>query len=67
MIEAVIGILGSAFLGTAGWAIHLGSRVSVIESQRADLITLINTKFDEVSRRLSRIEQGMNGHLRGND
>lgn len=64
MIETVLGILGTAFIGVIGWTVQLGSRVSVLESRHVDLMTLINTQFREVNRRLDRIERAMNGHLK---
>lgn len=74
MIETIVGIVSAASLGLAGWVIQLGNRVSILEVQKADLKELIETKFDgqdikfnEVSRRLARIERGMNGHLREED
>jgi hypothetical protein len=67
MLETLIGILGTGFLGMIGWVIQLGSRVSVAETRHEDLLELINTRFDEVSRRLDRIERAMNGALKGHD
>lgn len=57
MLEAIVGVLGVGLLGVIGWAIQLGNRVSVVESQRNDLLVLINSKFEEVYRRLDRIER----------
>jgi len=62
MLEAIVGVLGMAFLGVFGWTVQLGNRVSVIETQQASLKELIETKFEEVNRRLDRIERGMNGY-----
>ena len=64
MLEAIVGFLGTAFLGVIGWILHLGTRVTVIETQYEGLKDLIEVKFDEVNRRLGRIEHAMNGHLR---
>jgi hypothetical protein len=67
MLEAIIAILGTTFVGSVAWVFHsitgLETRVSVIDSQYKDLTTLIESRFDDVSRRLDRIERGMNGHL----
>ena len=63
MLEAVVTFLGTAFLGALGWIFHLGTRVAIIETQYEGLQELINTRFDEVNRRLERIEHSMNGHL----
>jgi hypothetical protein len=67
MLEAIVGVLGTAFIGTLGWAVQLSSRVSQIETRHEDLLTLINSRFDEVSRRLDRIERAMNGTLKGHE
>ena len=75
MLETIVGILGTAFVGVVGWVITLGTRVSVLEKGDADLVTLIETKFEELdkreamraeeaNRRLDRIERGMNGQLK---
>jgi hypothetical protein len=64
MLESLIGILGVAFLGVAGWMTNLGNRVSVIEAQFEALKELIETRFDDMDRRLERIEKSMNGRLR---
>lgn len=65
MLEAVVTVLGTALFGVVGWAFQLSNRVSVVEVQRADLEKLINARFDDMARRLGRIERGMNGHLSG--
>ena len=57
MLEAVVGILGTAVIGVFGWAFQLSNRVSVIEAENEGLRELINTKFAEVNRRLDRIEE----------
>lgn len=66
------GIFGCAFLGIFAWSVQLGNRVSmleqsprisVLESRHTDLLTLINTKFEDMNRRLDRIERAMNGAL----
>jgi hypothetical protein len=67
LIETVVGVLTTGLLGVVAWAFQLGTRVSVAESKYEDLVILINTKFDEVNRRLGRIERVMNGHLREED
>lgn len=63
MLEGIVGILGTAFLAVVGWALHLSTRVSVLETQSEGLKELLEVKFDEVNRRLGRIERAMNGHL----
>lgn len=64
LVAPIIGVLGTALLAVVGWSFSLGTRVSVIESKHEDLLTLINTRFNEVDRRLGRIEKVMNGHMR---
>lgn len=65
MFSIIISIVGcTSFAGVFGWILHLGDRVTKVEVRQEDLPTLINSKFDEVNRRLGRIEQGMNGYLR---
>lgn len=64
MLQTLIAILSSGvFLGIFGWAVQLGSRVTRLETQQPDLKELINTQFEDVSRRLDRIERAMNGSL----
>lgn len=64
MLEAITATLGLAVLGVFGWAFQISNRVTKVETQIEDLPKLINTQFAEVNRRLSRIERGMNGHLK---
>lgn len=65
MLETVIGILSTAFFIVVGWSIQLGNRVTIVETKQEDLTELINRRFDFVEQRLGRIEDGMNGHLKG--
>lgn len=67
MLDTIVSILGLAFLGVFGWVIDLGNRVSIVETKHDGLILLINTRFNEMSRRLGRIEKSLNGHLRAID
>jgi hypothetical protein len=72
MFETILLFLGSgAFVGIIGWAVQLNSRVSVIESQWKDLETfldrIMDSKFEDIARRLDRIERSMNGHLKDKD
>lgn len=66
MIATLMGIFGTTFLAVFAWTIQLGNRVSVIEAEKTDLEKLINAQFDEVNRRLDRIERAMNGSIRRN-
>lgn len=49
------------------WAIRLEGRVKTQETltaqRHADIKELFGSKLDDIARRLSRIEVGMNGHL----
>lgn len=63
MLEAIITTLGLTVLGGFGWIIQLGNRVTIVETKQDGIAELINTRFDEVNRRLARIEAAMNGHL----
>jgi len=64
MVEALLGILGTTFLAVIGWTIQLGTRVSVTESKYEDLLVLIDSKFEDLDKRLERIERAMNGYLK---
>ena len=63
MLNTIVGVLGAGFLAVFGWAFHLNSAVDVLETKHEDLIVLINTKFDDLSRRLDRIEHKLDGRL----
>lgn len=65
MIEAILGTMGAAFLAVFGWAFSLQNRLIVVETEYEGLKELINSKFAGVEQRLERIEQAMNGSLRG--
>ena len=69
MLEAIISVVGMAFVGCFGWLFvnnsMLSSRVAVLDQKDVDLNILINSRFDEVERRLARIETAMNGALKG--
>lgn len=67
MLEVIVSIIGAGLLGIGAWVIALGSRVSVLEANAVSLTTLINSnsanllalvdaKLSEVNRRLGRIE-----------
>ena len=49
-------VLGGAILGTLAWIYGLGTRVSVLETKDESLVTLFNSKLDEINRRLGSIE-----------
>ncbi len=64
MLEAIIGVMGTAFLAVLGWAIQLSGEVKVIKAEHDGLKELIESKFDGVNQRLDRIEKAMNGHFK---
>ena len=57
MLETLVGVLGTGMLGVITWCFRINSRVAVLEAGKSDLKELIGTKFDEVNRRLERIEE----------
>jgi hypothetical protein len=57
MIEAAISVIGAALLGIAGWAVHLNSRVAVLEADKITLKEWLALKLEGVTERLTRIEQ----------
>jgi hypothetical protein len=63
IVEALIGILGTGLLGVIGWAVQIHSRVAVLEANYENLKELLENRFDEIIRRLDRMENGKNsGH-----
>ena len=76
MLEAIVGILGVATIGSLGWAYSLGNQVAELkttaialakseEDFRDFLDKLLDAKFTPINQRLERIERGMNGALKG--
>lgn len=65
MLNTFITLLGTAMIGGFAWIFQLGNRVTAMEIKQEDLPTLINMRFEEVARRLDRIERAMNGSLNG--
>jgi hypothetical protein len=64
VLEMLVALFSStAFAGCFAWFIHLGNRVTILETSEPAFKELMATKLDEVSRRLARIELAMNGHL----
>lgn len=75
--NGVTGTLGAAILGIFGWAFTLNSRMSVQETETANLKEtngakldslkeLFETKFDDMDTRLERIERHvLNGSYKG--
>lgn len=66
MLDWIYKILIPAVIAIIGWAIRLESRVSVQDQKHLALKELIESRFDETSDRLDRIERVLNGALRGN-
>lgn len=63
-MEWLLGFLAAQATGAAVWIITLGNRVSLAEQRHVDLKELILTQLVAIDARLSRIERGMNGHLK---
>lgn len=64
MLTAIVGVLGAGLLGVIGWAFNINSSVEVLKTKHDGLITLIDTRFEEMNRRLDRIERALNGRVR---
>lgn len=67
VIEMIASLVSTAGVAALGWLFKLGPRVSVLEAQQKvhyeSLKELMHVKFDDMSRRLDRIEEGLNGAL----
>lgn len=61
MLEVVFGaalsVIGAALIGMFAWAVQINADVRVNESRLEDLLTLINSRFEDISDRLKRIER----------
>jgi hypothetical protein len=66
-VGVLMGLGATAIVGMFTWVFNgltgLETRVAVLEQGRNDLKELIDTKFDDLGRRLDRIERSLNGHL----
>lgn len=62
--ETLLGFGGTVIIALIGWAIRLESRLSVQTALHTALIDLINSRHDEVDRRLTRIENALNGAMK---
>ena len=62
MVELAIFTVASVF-GITVWSIRLEGRVNNLSQRQDDLKELINSRFDDIDARLSRIERSMNGFL----
>jgi hypothetical protein len=63
MLEALVGILGTAVLGVFGWSFSISNRITKMETKQEDLPKYLDAKFDGLDARLERIERAMNGSL----
>jgi hypothetical protein len=64
MLTVILSVLSSgAFIASVGFIYQLGTRVTAIEAKDPLLKELMEEKFDEIARRLDRIELAMNGRL----
>lgn len=64
MLTTIVGVIGAGLLGVIGWAFNINSSVEVLKTKHDGLITLIDTRFEEINRRLDRIERALNGRVR---
>ena len=62
MIELAIFTVTSV-LATVMWGLSQSSRISVLEQKQVDTKELLESKLEEISRRLGRIELALNGAL----
>lgn len=68
IISAVSSLLTASVAGIFAWAFSINADVRVTESHVADLLTLINSRFDAQDDRLKRIERHvLNGTYRDDD
>lgn len=65
LLEIFTGLIGAATLGIFAWAFSLNSKVAVLIQRDEDYKDLVNTRFDSVDHRLSRIESALNGAIKG--
>lgn len=56
MVEAALGVMGAALLGTVAWAFQINSRVSVAENSIENLQVRIIDKLEVIDNRLERLE-----------
>ena len=63
VLTTIIGILATTTIAAVGWSIAIASDVKVLDQRHKDIIELINSRFGEMDRRLSRIETVCNGYL----
>lgn len=61
MLTTLISIFSVAVFGAIGWAVQLSNRVSATEQGQEDVKDLINARFDELDRRLEKMEVGIFG------
>lgn len=57
MLEAILGLLGLGLFGVLGWAFTISNRVSVLEADKVSLKELMESKLDDITRRLVSIER----------
>ena len=57
MVEALIAVMGAGLFGVVGWAFVISNRVSVLEADKVSLKELMETKLDDITRRLVNIER----------
>ena len=55
-MEFLLGLTMTVVMAVIGWAFNIHSRLSVVETRHQALLDLIGSKFDDLGRRLERIE-----------
>ena len=63
MLELLAIVVPVAVTGLGGY-IHLWVKTATTQEHVKGLRELINERFDDVDRRLDRVERSMNGHLK---
>lgn len=62
VVGTILSILGAGLLGVMGWAVRIGNKVAVLEADKNSLKEFINARFDEVTRRLDRIDKKLDNN-----
>ena len=73
MFEVIVGTIlafvGTGLIGVAGWLVALSNKVAVLDADRINLrqniMDIINLKFDDLARRLERIERKLDHNESG--
>lgn len=63
IVSIAVFLFSSVICGIV-WGVRLEGKVSLVDQKREDLKELINLRFDDMGRRLGRIEVALNGSLK---